>query len=161
MKIFWSYAQLDDQTGRVAALRKAFETSLSQAQGKPCKVYCDKLDLKWGAVWMKGIEKLVRKSDGFVAIVSPSYFNSRMCLYELDLALNARKEIRPIYYRQCKVLKSSFKENGVDAAINKRLNQASTVLKKLQMKDFRKLKNEQLDSKDVQDFLDELADQIG
>ncbi len=163
MKIFWSYAQLDDQkpARKVSKLRRAFETALSQAQGKKCTVYCDQVDLKWGVEWRKEIERLVKSSDALVAVVTPSFFNSRMCMFELETAVDARKKVLPIYYRRCKELKSTFKEDGVDAEINKRLNKASSVLKERQMKDFRDLKNEKLDSKEVQDFLDELADQVG
>jgi hypothetical protein len=162
VKIFWSYARLDDQepARKVSKLRKAFETSLSQTVGRKCDVYYDKLALKWGVKWRDGIEELVKKSVGFVAIVTPSYFNSRMCIFELDIAVTAGKRILPIYFRTCKELKSTFKEDGLEAEINKKLNSASVVLDATQMRDFRELRNEKLDSRAVEDFLDGIAEEI-
>ena len=162
MKIFWSYAGRDDKSPRkkVSNLRKAFETVLSQVLGKDCEIYLDKISLNWGVEWRKEIEFLIKKSDGFVGIVTPSYFNSRMCMFELQIALNADKKILPIYFRDCRELKSTFKEDGKEAKTNKKLNRASLKLRDIQMKDFRELRNEELYSQKVENFLDEMAEEI-
>jgi hypothetical protein len=60
----------------VSNLREAFETVLSQVLGEDCVIYMDKITLNWGVEWRKEIESLINKSDGFVAIVTPSFFNS-------------------------------------------------------------------------------------
>jgi hypothetical protein len=162
MKIFWSYARRDDTAPakKVSKLRRAFETILSQVMGQDCEIYIDRLSLKWGVEWRKEIERLVKASEGFVAIVTPSYFNSRMCMFELEMALAKGKKILPIYFRTCRKLKSTFKENGVEAEINKKLNKASLKVGDIQMKDFRQLRNEKLDSRDVENFLDKMAEEI-
>jgi len=105
MKIFWSYARRDDRPPlkKVSNLRSAFETVLSQVLGKDCEVYFDSISLNWGVEWRKEIEGLIKGSDGYVAIVTPSYFNSRMCIFELQIASEADKKILPIYFRNCKV----------------------------------------------------------
>jgi hypothetical protein len=127
MKIFWSYAKLDDQSPsmKVSNLRQGFKTVLSQVIGKGCEIYFDRLSLNWGVEWRNEIERLIKDSDCFVAIVTPPYFNSRMCIFELQMACAEGKKILPIYFRTCKELKSTFKENGVEAEINKQLNKAS------------------------------------
>ncbi len=162
MKIFWSYARRDDRPPlkKVSNLRGAFETVLSQVLGKDCEIYFDTISLNWRVEWRKEIERLIKESDGFVAVVTPSYFNSRMCMFELQMACEARKKILPIYFRICKRLKSMFKEDGVEAEINKNLNKASLKLSDIQMKDFRELRNEKLDSQKVENFLDKMAEEI-
>ena len=162
MKIFWSYARLDDKPPpqKVSKLRQAFETTLSQVIGKKCEIFCDTRSLKWGVEWNKEIERLIKDSDGFIAIVTPSYFNSRMCMYELQTAFSENMKILPIYFRNCKELKSTFKENGLEAEVNKKLNAESRKLRKIQMKDFRKLRTKKLDSPKVENFLDKMAEEI-
>ena len=162
MKIFWSYARRDDRPPlkKVSSLRGAFNIVLSQVLGKDCEIYFDRLSLSWGVVWRKEIERLIKESDCFVAIVTPSYFNSRMCIFELQMACAEGKKILPIYFRACKELKSTFKEDGVESEINKNLNKASLRISDIQMKDFRELRNEKLDSREAENFLDEMADEI-
>jgi hypothetical protein len=162
MNIFWSYARLDDRAPlkKVSNLRGAFEIVLSQVLGRECEIYFDTISLNWGVEWRKEIERLIHESDGFAAIVTPSYFNSRMCMFELQMASEAGKKILPIYFRNCKVLKSTFKEDGIEAEINKKLNKASLKLGNIQMKDFRKLRNEELNSQKVENFLDKMAEEI-
>lgn len=162
MKIFWSYSTRDDQAParRVSKLRRAFEIALSQAAGEDCSVLSDKTNLPWGVKWRDGIEELIRESDGYVAVVTPSYFNSRMCIYELEMAVRADKQILPILFRKCRVMRSTFKEDGVEAEINKKLNRASRIIAERQARDFREHKNKDVNSEPVQDFLDEIADEI-
>jgi len=162
MKIFWSYARLDDQPPRkkVTNLLKAFNIILSEVIGKECEIYFDKLSFRWGVEWRKEIERLITESDYLVAIVTPSYFNSRMCIFELQKAYAEGKNILPIYFRTCKIFESSFKEDGLEADVNKELNRVSRKVRDIQMKDFRKLRTKKLDSSEVEDFLDAMAEGI-
>ena len=162
MKIFWSYARLDDKEPKrkVSKLRQEFENVLSQTVGKKCEVFFDTDSLNWGVKWREEIERSIKECDGFVAVVSPSYFNRRMCIYELQIALEAGKKNFPLYYRTCKEFKSSFKEDGEEAEVNKQLNKASLAIAELQMMDFRELRNEKLDSKKVENFLDRMAEAV-
>ena len=162
MNIFWSYARRDNMPPgeKVSRLRRAFAAVLSQVRGEDCAVHFDAASLNWGVEWRQEIEHLIRHSDGLVAIVTPSYFNSRMCIYELQMAIAASRKILPIYFRTCKELKSSFKEDGVEAELNQALNRASLKIGQVQMRDFRALRNEKTDSKAVEDFLDAIAEQL-
>ena len=81
-----------------------------------------------------------------------------MCIYELQVALEAGKRIFPLYYRKCKAFKSTFKEDGEEAEVNKQLNKASLTIAEHQMMDFRDLRNEKLDAKKVENFLDKMAE---
>ena len=162
MKIFWSYARLDDKEPKrkVDKLRQEFENVLSQTVGKKSEVFFDKDSLNWGIKWREEIERSIKECDGFVAVVSPSYFNRRMCIYELQTALEAGKKIFPLYYRTCKKFKSTFKEDGEEAEINTQLNKASLAIAEHQMMDFRELRNEKLGSKKVENFLDRMAEAV-
>ena len=82
-----------------------------------------------------------------------------MCIHELKIALGAKKRIMPIYYRNCKNrLRSTFKKEGNDE--NAELNRISKKIEDIQCMDFRKLKNKDLDSEVVQDFLDKIANEF-
>ena len=117
--------------------------------------------MRWGVRWREEIEVLVKDADGFVAIVTPSYFNSRMCMFELQLAIEAGKQIYPIYFRTSREFMSTFTEDGIESEINKKLNEVSLELGNVQMIDFRELRTKRLDSQEVQNFLDRMAEEIG
>jgi len=160
MKIFWSYAKLDNKKPhKLSKLREALNTSLDQTVGFENKIVIDESDLTWGVKWKEEIERLIQESDALIAVISPSYFNSRMCIYELDLAISANKTILPIYYRDCpKGLKSGFKTDGNEE--NVRLNTISKKVAEIHYKDFRNLRNKDVESEVVQDFLDKMAEGI-
>lgn len=157
MKIFWSYAKLDNKKpNKLTKLRKAFKKILDETTGLDNQVVVDEHDLRWGSEWRKEIERLIKSSEALISIVSPSYFNSRMCIYELKVAIENDLHILPIYYRECsKGLRSSFMEE--DNEENIQLNRISRKLADFQYKDFRKLRNKDLNAEAVQDFLDEIA----
>lgn len=159
IKIFWSYAKLDDKKPhKLTALREAFKVSLDQTVGFETQIIVDIDDLKWGEYWYQKLDELVADSSLFLPIMSPSYFNSKMCMRELNWAISRERSIIPIYYRDCpKGLHCSFKEN-IDE--NKSLNRMSVKISKSQYKDFRSLRNKKLSSESVQNFLDEIAADI-
>lgn len=160
MNIFWSYAKLDDQEPqRLTKLSRAFNISLDQTLGYKNRIIVDVSDLRWGVKWKTEIEQLILHCDALIALISPSYFNSRMCIQELKFAINAGKKILPIYYRNCNNgLNSTFKEDGNDE--NAELNRISKMIGDFQHMDFRALKNKDFDSESVQDFLDRLASEL-
>jgi hypothetical protein len=162
MNVFWSYARLDDKEPlrKVTQLRNAFEITLSQVLGEECEVYFDRFTLRWGVRWRENIKFLVEGADKFIAVVTPSYFNSRMCIFEFKLAIEAEKEIYPIYFRDCRKLRSIFKENGVDAETNKELNKISQEISNFQWLDFCDLRSKDTNHPKTQDFLDRMAEEI-
>jgi hypothetical protein len=82
-----------------------------------------------------------------------------MCIHELGIALLAQKRILPIYYRDCKNgLRSTFNEEESEESTL--LNQTSQKIEDIQYMDFRKLRNKNLDSEVIQDFLDQLTSKI-
>ena len=160
MNIFWSYAKLDNRMPRkLTKLRHAFNISLDQSTGFENKVVVDESDLKWGTDWKKEISRLIKESDAVITLISPSYFNSKMCIEELGLALNESKKILPIYYRNCpNGFRSDFIQDGNDE--NAELNSISLKIAAIQHKDFRALRNKDFESEEVQNFLDEITGDI-
>ena len=160
MRIFWSYAKLDNKKPhKLTRLRNAFNTSLDQVTGSNNTILVDESDLKWGVKWKEEIKLLIEGADSIITILSPSYFNSKMCIYELEIALKSNKTILPLYYRNCQNgLKSNFKEENNKE--NKELNKTSVQISEIQYKDFRKLRNKDIHSEIVQDFLDNISEQI-
>ncbi len=160
MKIFWSYAKRDDpKPHNVTKLKEIFETVLGQCIGNDVELFQDTSGLKWGDDWRKKLEKEVQSSKAFVCVLSPSYFNSKMCIQELVWAISNKVSLYPILYRKCpKGLESNFsEESDSHVAI---LNKQSKVISKFQYVDFNNLRNKPKDSAEVLDFLDGLCDQI-
>jgi hypothetical protein len=162
MKIFLSYSRLDDlpPLERVSKLRQRFATALTQARGEPCRVHFDRVSIRWGAKWRRKTDELIRGADAFMAILTPSFFNSRMCLHEFDVALTQNLRILPVYFANCRRLHCAFDEHGKDAELASRYNRISRKISDFQMKDFRSLKTADYDSREVQDFLDGMAEEL-
>ena len=161
--MFWSYARNDDQAPnrKVTKLKDAFLVALRETTGhKDCSVFFDVESIPWGARWRESVEQEVARCDGFVAVITPSFFRSRTCIYELKLALDAGKPTFPIYFRKAAELESSFKENGADPEMNIELNETSRRLEERQLADFRALRNKPTSDEAVQDFVDDLAEQL-
>ena len=94
-----------------------------------------------------------------ICILSPSYFNSKMCIQELVWAIENNVSLYPVLYRACKKgLKSSFSEES-DSHV-KILNEKSALIGERQYADFTKLRNKAKDSSEVLEFLDGICEQI-
>ena len=114
MKVFWSYAKRDDaKPSHVTQLREQFECVLGQCLGEDIELFQDKSGLKWGVNWREKLESEVTSSNAFVCVLSPSYFNSKMCIQEIVWAMESNVNIYPILYRSCpKGLQSNFSEDS-------------------------------------------------
>lgn len=144
---------------KLTKLRKAFSIILDETAGSANKIIVDEVDLHWGVEWKKQIEELIQDSDAMISILTPSFFNSRMCIYEFKCATDCGKQVYPLYFREAKNgLRSSFKEEDNDENIA--LNKASLRIKDIQYQDFRKFRNKDVYSEEVQNFLDHLANEI-
>jgi hypothetical protein len=162
MKVFWSYSRRDNNppAERVSRFKNAFTDSLSQTIGADCETFFDTESIDWGVAWRKTIDEYIAICDGLIATLSPSFFNSRYCIYEIHVALQNSKRIYPVYFRTCKEFSSSFKEDGIDKDTNICLNQSSKKIKDFKIADFRNLRNKPIDQEEVQNFIDNLAEQV-
>jgi hypothetical protein len=163
LRVFWSYARNDDQAPnhKVTKLKDAFLVALRETTGrKDCSVFFDVESIPWGARWRDSVEQEIGRCDGLVAVITPSFFRSRTCIYELKLAFDAGKPTFPIYFRRAAELESSFKEDGSDPEMNVELNETSRRLEERQLADFRPLRNKPASDERVLDFVDGLAEQL-
>lgn len=160
MKVFWSYAKRDDpKPHNVTLLKESFESVLGQCIGEDVQLFQDVTGLQWGDVWRKKLENEVVTSNAFVCLLSPSYFNSKMCIQELVWAIQKDINIYPILYRDCpKGLKSDFSEAS-DTHV-KILNEESIKISEYQYANFTKLRNLSKNSSEVLSFLDSICEQI-
>ena len=144
---------------KLTKLREAFSVILDETTGSANNIIVDEIDLQWGVQWKQKIEELIQSCDGMISILTPSYFNSRMCIYEFKYAIEHGVNVYPLYFREAKNgLRSSFTEEGNEENIA--LNKASLKTKDIQYRDFRKYKNKDFYCKEVQYFLDRLANEI-
>ena len=82
-----------------------------------------------------------------------------MCFYEFSIDSECEKRVFPLYFREAKNgLHSAFKEESNEENIA--LNKASLKIGDIQYRDFRKFRNKDVHSEEVQDFLDRLASEI-
>ena len=160
MNVFWSYAKSDNKKPhKLTKLREAFSVTLDETTGSANNILVDEIDLPWGVPWKEKIEELIQSCDAMISILTPSYFNSRMCIYEFRYAIEHKVKVYPLYFREAKKgLRSSFTEDGNEENIA--LNMASSKIKDIQYRDFRKYKNKDINCEEVQDFLDQLANEI-
>lgn len=163
MKGFWSYARADDTYDKVSNLRNAMQHALGQSKGARVSLYQDTTSTNWGADWKKKIDTELANCDFIIVVLTPYYFNRKHCRYEFESAVELKKPIFPIYFRNSDLLESDRarrrlknSENDSDVDIARVAEKAAS----LQYKDFRKLRNKKIDSEESQNFIDEMADEL-
>jgi len=160
MKVFWSYAKKDDQKPRnLTKLREAFNIALDQTLGVDSQLIVDVTELKWGDKWNRKLKRSVMDADYFLPILTPSYFQSKMCMRELYWAIESNCKIIPILYRKCPSgLHSNFVETDDE---NIRLNNCSKKVSDYQYHDFTSLRNKHREHEYVLAFLDNISEHLG
>ncbi len=95
--LFVSYAHEDilEVDGLIAELRSANPT---------LRIFQDKIELKAGESWQSELDRALESCCNVVAVYSPSYLASKMCLEEFNMARVRHREsptpvITPIYLR--------------------------------------------------------------
>jgi TIR domain len=99
-----SYERLKPETGGAAeydvfisyAHKDNREASLLVKSLKTCKpdlsIFLDRLSLDVGAAWQQKIYEAIDRSRKVVAVFSPSYVNSKVCLEEFNIGLCRRRK---------------------------------------------------------------------
>jgi len=139
------------------------EESLGQAFGDDVSLYQDITSTNWGTNWREKIEAELVKSDFFIAVLTPSYFNRKHCRYEFERAVELGKPIFPIYYFTSNLLENDKIRDKHKKSNKEAIADATRIAEKaesLQYRDFRKLRNKPLDSEESQNFVDELAEEL-
>lgn len=89
LEIFVSYAQEDRR--RAASLLLAMKPLLPALSPDGAAISSD-LDLALGENWADALDKVIRRSDVFVVLLSPSYLESSTAQYELGFILSEQRD---------------------------------------------------------------------
>ncbi|HEX3470837.1 MAG TPA: toll/interleukin-1 receptor domain-containing protein [Silvibacterium sp.] len=93
-KAFFSYSRHDSEF----ALKLA-----KDLRSEGAAVWLDQLDISPGQHWDTAIEKAVNNSSVLLVILSPNSVESENVMDEVTYALEERKLVIPVLYRECKV----------------------------------------------------------
>jgi hypothetical protein len=93
-RVFISYAREDE----------AFVLRLASAlKGHGIPVWLDQWDIPPGADWDRTIDRALRESGKVIAVLSPEAVASPQVRAEVQLAVNERKAVFPVLYKDCDV----------------------------------------------------------
>lgn len=163
MRGFWSYARKDDTTDKVSALRREFERLLTEALGDDVTLYHDSTHNHWGEVWQARIDAELERADFVISVVTPWYLNRNHCRHEFLEARRRGIQIFPLYYRTAPLI-----DNGSARNVNLKSNdegdveraEVASAIRRLQLRDFRRFRNDDLARPASQEFIDAMAEDI-
>ncbi len=104
--LFLSYAH--KEAAWVEAFGKALGDEFQERTGKQITFWQDSQNLRLGQKWGDEIKEGIRNAAAFVAIVSPTYFNSPWCVQERSIVLEKDLEALKVdsFYRFLKIVKT-------------------------------------------------------
>lgn len=82
--LFVSYSRRDNERGQVAALRKEIEASFRTFAGRDLRVFFDTQQIQGMDDWRQKIQRSLRESHLFLAVLSPNYVASPYCRWEWE-----------------------------------------------------------------------------
>lgn len=156
---FMSYTHFDDQhNGRHLTLLRARLASEVQAQtGQPFEIFQDTQDIAWGQQVEPQIDAALQAVTFLIPILTPSFFTSRRCRYELEQFLQRERRlgrndlVLPVYYIDCPILEEAAQRTSDPLA---------EELAKRQCIDWRTLRFEPIEAPEVRRTLAEMAKQL-
>ena len=156
---FLSYTRFDDQHdgGAISEFCKRLASAVQAVTGTPFDIFQDVGGIGIGEHWPGKLDQMLDQARFFIPIVTPSYFTSTPCREELEKFLRAEAEhgrkdlVLPIYYIECDVLE----EDEFRAA-----DSLACTIHERQRQDWRELRFEPFEAKDVRRALEHLAREI-
>lgn len=82
--IFISYSRQDDKCGQVEALKAHIDSEFSDFAGSEIKIFFDKQEIYGMDDWRLKIQRSLRESRLFLAVLSPNYIASSYCRWEWE-----------------------------------------------------------------------------
>jgi hypothetical protein len=117
---FMSYARFDDEHngGQLTKFRKLLSGEVRALLGRQFDIFQDTSDIAFGQEWQGRIRAGIDECALFMPIITPSFFNSAACRYELErfaaneAALGRNDLILPVYYITCPILDDGPASSG-------------------------------------------------
>jgi hypothetical protein len=154
---FLSYARLDDQVsdGYISWLRDKIEGQVNAEIGKGSFwIFQDTDEIRAGEHWASALDEALAGARFLIPILSPSYFASQPCLFELarfhgfERASGRKDLIIPIYFRDAA-------DRWDDPA-----NPHAVLLRERQVFDWRQLRHRRRDDPEMLEHVERLARDI-
>ena len=82
--LFISYSRCDNERGQVAALKAQIESSFHAFAGRDLRVFFDTHEIVGMDDWRQKIQRSLRESQVFLAVLSPNYLASPYCRGEWE-----------------------------------------------------------------------------
>ena len=94
-KVFWSYAQKDDELdkGRITKLKEDIQAEYQAQTGDELNIFQDREEIGWGADWRKAIKENLGATTFFIPVLTPTYLRRPNCLGELKAAIQQFREL--------------------------------------------------------------------
>ena len=143
-KGFWSYVHKDDEAekGRISMLAKDVVDQYEMITGDTIDLFLDKDGgIEWGASWRKKIEDSLELVVFFMPVMTPRYFKSAECRFELNYfarkanTLGIKELLLPLYYLDVPGLDDESVEDDL-----------LRMVRQFKWQDWRTLKHKEVDS---------------
>jgi F-box protein 11 len=156
---FLSYVRADDEHdhGRLTEFRKRLSDEVYAQTGQLFPIFQDRDAIAWGQNWRERINDSIDAGTFLICIITPRFFRSDSCRYELERFLAREKEIGrndlilPVYYIDCPVLNDECKREADPLA---------QLISTRNYVDWRELRFESINSGRAEKALAELATDI-
>jgi formylglycine-generating enzyme required for sulfatase activity len=156
---FLSYTRFDDRhdRGKITEFCRRLASAVQAVTGVPFRIFQDVEGIGVGQHWRSKLDEMLNEARFFIPIVTASYFTSKACREELEAFLRAEADrgrndlVLPIYYIEC----DAIEDEDLRAA-----DPLASTLHERQREDWRELRFEPFEAKDVQRALERLAREI-
>jgi hypothetical protein len=156
---FMSYVRFDDEheNGRLTEICKRLSGEVRFQTGEQFNIFQDRFDIKWGQQWRSRIDECLDAGTFLIPIITPRFFKSEHCRYELERFLARENElgrndlILPLYYVNCSIINDASKRNDDNLA---------KLISERNYFDWRELRFEPFDSPQSAKMVAKLAMQI-
>ena len=149
---FWSYVHEDNENedGRILELADRLKRRYKTLSGRNLRLFTDR-EIEWGAKWKEVIYDALTTSTFLIAIVTPSFLQSRACRDELlQFAENARR--RDVPELLLSIVWVDIPDLDTDDS-----DKVKVAVRDSQFKSFYELSLEDPKGPEVRKFVDELA----
>ena len=154
---FLSYTRFDDRKGKITQFCRELSEAVQEISGKPFVIFQDIEGIGLGRRWQDALDEMLDQARFFIPIVTQSFFYSGPCRDELTRFLKIERQagrqdlVLPIYWVTSPVIEDDHLKADDELA---------QVIDERQRWDWRELRYEPIEAKEVQRDLSALAFQI-